>query len=108
VRRGLRRAQSTLRPLHNVRFRFCAPRQTSIIPGVRLAHWSKAIRRSGVGLWIGATVMLVASLWLLLFVAPALFNAHTRTGLGAFALLILASPVLIAAVIDRLRHASRD
>ncbi|MGJ3647598.1 hypothetical protein ACLB0R_03860 [Sphingomonas sp. GlSt437] len=56
---------------------------------------------------MGATAVLVVLLWLLLFVAPALFNAHTRTGLWAALSLFLATPALIAAVIDGLGRRAR-
>lgn len=74
---------------------------------MRWTHGSKAISRGRVGLWVGATASLVVLLWLLLFVAPALLNAHTRAGLWAAILLFLAAPTLIAAVINGLRHHAR-
>lgn len=57
-----------------------------------------------VGLWIAAVPIGTAQLWLLLFVVPALFNAHTSAGLAAAILLALIVPVVIAAEIAWLRR----
>jgi hypothetical protein len=51
---------------------------------------------------------LVALLWLLLFVAPAQFNAHTSTGLVAALCLFLVAPALIAGLVFRLWRATRS
>ncbi|MBY0519697.1 MAG: hypothetical protein K2P79_04650 [Sphingomonas sp.] len=61
-----------------------------------------------VGLWIAAVPIGIAQLWLLLFVVPALFNAHTSTGLAAAILLALAVPAAIAAEITWLRRRLDD
>ncbi|MBY0283188.1 MAG: hypothetical protein K2W81_04400 [Sphingomonas sp.] len=57
-----------------------------------------------VGLWIAAVPIGIAQLWLLLFVVPALFNAHTSAGLAAAILLALAVPVAMAAEITSRRR----
>lgn len=60
------------------------------------------------GLWIGTTALVVAAFWLLLFVAPALFNAHTSTGLWLSILLLLLVPPglaqIFARIVRMLRH----
>ena len=38
--------------------------------------------------WIGGAALAALLLWLLLFVAPALFNAHTTPGLVGAAILV--------------------
>jgi hypothetical protein len=54
-----------------------------------------------VSLWIETAIIMAAALWLLLFVAPALFNAHTSTGLWSSILLFLLAPSALAAVLTR-------
>ncbi len=103
----MRGAQSCVRALQNVRFPFRGRPDRRIKCRVQIAHWSKGIRRIGVGLWVGSTVELVVLFWLLLFVAPAQFNAHTSTGLVVAALLVLVIPVLIASIVSRLWRATR-
>jgi len=44
----------------------------------------------------------VVLLWLLLFVAPAQFNAHTRSGLALATLIVLAVPPIAALPVARL------
>lgn len=51
---------------------------------------------------------MVAAFWLLLFVAPALFNAHTSTGLWLSILLVLLVPSGLAAVSARIVRTLRD
>ncbi|MES1974402.1 MAG: hypothetical protein V4472_18250 [Pseudomonadota bacterium] len=48
---------------------------------------------------------MAAALWLLLFVAPALFNAHTSTGLWSSIFLFLLAPLVLAAMLTRIVRA---
>ncbi|MEO7169764.1 MAG: hypothetical protein ABIY39_05250 [Sphingomonas sp.] len=63
------------------------------------------IRRIGVSPWIETVIVMTAALWLLLFVAPALFNAHTSTGLWSSIFLFLLSPLVLAAMLTRIVRA---
>jgi hypothetical protein len=47
-------------------------------------------------------MLMAAALWLLLFVAPALFNAHTSTGLWLAIFLLLTAPLVLAAMLTRI------
>ena len=60
------------------------------------------------GLWIGTTALVVAAFWLLLFVVPALFNAHTSTGLWLSILLLLLVPPGLARVFARIVRTLQD
>ena len=70
-------------------------------PLVAFENWSEGIRRIGVSLWIETAIIMAAALWLLLFVAPALFNAHTSTGLWLAILLFLLALFVLAAMLAR-------
>ena len=72
---------------------------------VAFENWSEGIRRIGVSLWIETAMVMAAALWLLLFVAPALFNAHTSTGLWSSILLFVLALLVLAAMLTRILRA---
>ena len=55
--------------------------------------------------WIETAIIMAAALWLLLFVAPALFNAHTSIGLWSSIFLFLTAPLVLAAMLTRIVRA---
>ena len=55
-------------------------------------------------LWIETAIM-AAALWLLLFVAPALSNAHTSTGLRSSIFLFMLAVLVLAAMLTRILRA---
>ena len=55
--------------------------------------------------WIETAILIAAALWLLLFVAPALFNAHTSTGLWSSILLFMLALLVLAAMLTRILRA---
>ena len=56
-------------------------------------------------LWIETAIIMAAALWLLLFVAPALFNAHTSTGLWSSIFLFVLALLALAAMLTRILRA---
>jgi Kef-type K+ transport system membrane component KefB len=58
-----------------------------------------------VSLWIETAIIMAAALWLLLFVAPALFNAHTSIGLWLSIFLFMLALLALAATLTRILRA---
>ena len=97
----LQPSQSIVQRVQDDRFRFRPVYGASIKAIAAKLGSEQDIRRTGVGLLIGTTALVVAAFWLLLFVAPALFNAHTSTGLWLSILLLLLVPPGLARIFAR-------